>query len=114
MINGSESAGWHSQFLPYLVNLQCSFKGPLRWFFCLFTLANRQNNNEILMWRQMIKVFARPTNNAEQFCGQLKEGKFKCKHLTKFFVRLHEIFGFHEFNLSSFVICFNVVELILF
>jgi len=30
----------------------------------------------------MVKVFARPTNNAEQFCGQRKEGKFKCAYFT--------------------------------
>jgi len=63
----------------------------------------------------MIKVLAGPTNNAEQFCGQKKGGKFKCVHFTKFFPGLHEIFGLHRItNLSSFVVCFNVVQLVLF
>jgi len=30
------------------------------------------------MGRQMIKVLAGPTNNAKQFSGQRKGGKFKC------------------------------------
>jgi len=38
----------------------------------------------------MIKVLAWLTNNAEQFCGQRKEGKFKCALLTKFCAGLHE------------------------
>jgi len=29
-----------------------------------------------LMRRQMIKIHARPTNHAEQFCGQRKERNF--------------------------------------
>jgi len=62
----------------------------------------------------MIKVVARPTNNKEQFCGLRTGGKFKCEHFTKFCAGLHEIFDFHGFNISSFVICFHVVELILF
>ena len=40
--------------------------------------------------------------------------QFKCKHFTKFCTGLYEIFGLHGFNFSSFVICFNLVELILF
>jgi len=32
----------------------------------------------------MMKVLARPTNNAEQFCGQRKGGKAKCWHFKKF------------------------------
>ena len=79
MINWNECAGWHSQYLPYLVKLQCSFECPLRlwtwslksWFFCLLSLANMQTKK--LLWRKMIKVLARPTNNAEQVCGQRKE-----------------------------------------
>jgi len=67
-----------------------------------------------LVGRKMIKVLAWPTNNKEQFCGQTKARNFKCEHFTKFCAGLHEIFGFHWFNLSSFVICFNVVEFILF
>ena len=59
----------------------------------------------------MIKVHARPTNNAEQFCGQRKGGNLSA---NKFCAGLHEIFGLHGFNLSSLVICFNLVELILF
>jgi len=43
----------------------------------------------------MIKVLARPTNNAKQFCGQRKEGNFKYEHFTKFCAGLHEGFGFH-------------------
>jgi len=62
----------------------------------------------------MIKVLARPTNNAEQFCGQRKGGTFKCEHFTKFFPGLHDIFGFRMTNLSSFAVGFNVVHLILF
>jgi len=61
----------------------------------------------------MMKVLVRPANNAEQFCGQRKEINFKCERFTKFCDSLHVIFGFRWFNLSSFVICFNV-ELILF
>jgi len=60
----------------------------------------------------MIKVLARPTNNAEQFMD--KEVQFKCDYFTKFCAGLHEIFGFHRFNLSSFVVCFNVAGLIIF
>jgi len=67
-----------------------------------------------LVERQVIKVLARPTNTAEQICGQRKGGALRCEHITKFCVGLHEIFGFHWFNLSSFVICFNMVEAILF
>jgi len=33
----------------------------------------------------MTKVLARPTNNAEKFCGQSKAGHFKCEHFTKVF-----------------------------
>jgi len=58
----------------------------------------------------MIKVLARPTNNADQFCGQSKRGKIKSEHFKKFCVDLHEIFGFHGINISSFVVCFNVVD----
>jgi len=60
----------------------------------------------------LIKVLARLTDNAEQRRGQRKGGKFKCEHFTKFWANLHEIFHYHGFNLSSFVICFNVTELI--
>jgi len=28
----------------------------------------------------MMKVLARPTNNAEHFCGQRKERSFQCEH----------------------------------
>jgi len=41
----------------------------------------------------MIKVLARSTNTAKQFCGQRKGGKFKCEHFTKFYPGLHEIFA---------------------
>jgi len=37
--------------------------------FYLLTLAKRQSNKN----RKMIKLLARPSNNAEQFCGQRKE-----------------------------------------
>jgi len=36
----------------------------------------------------------------------------KCEHFTKFCAGLQELFGFDEFNLSYFVSCFSVVELI--
>jgi len=62
----------------------------------------------------MIEVLARSTNNAEPFCGQRKEGKFKCENFTAFFPGLHEIFDLHRTNFSSFVVCFHVVQLILF
>jgi len=62
----------------------------------------------------MIKVLARPTNNAKQFWGRRKGGKIKCEHFTNFCAGLNEIFCFYESNLSVFVICFNVVEFILF
>jgi len=62
----------------------------------------------------MIEVLAGPTNNAEQFCGQRNGGKFKREHFTKFFPDLHKIFGLHTANLSAFVVCVNVVRLILF
>ena len=58
----------------------------------------------------MINVLARSTNNAEQFYGQRIGGKCKCEHRRKFCAGLHEIFGFNEFKLSSFVICYNVIE----
>jgi len=44
------------------------------------------------MERQMIKVLAQPTNNAEQ-SNEQKGGKFKCEHFTKFCAGLHEIFA---------------------
>ena len=62
----------------------------------------------------MIKIHERPINTAEQFRGQGKERNVKCEHFTNFCAGLHETFGFHWFSLSSFVICFNVVEFILF
>ena len=62
--------------------------------FYLFTLQYRQNSEKLVRW-QMIKVLARPTNNAKQFCGQRKEGNFKYEHFTKFCAGLHEGFGFH-------------------
>ena len=65
------------------------------------------------MGRQLIELPTRLTNNAEQLRGQRKGGEVKCEHFTKFCAGLHEIFGFHGFNLSSFVICYNVTELIL-
>jgi len=68
-------------------------------------------HNESLVEQQMIKVLAQTTNNAEQSNEQRKGGKFKCEHFTKFCCI---IFCFSEFNLLSFVICFNVVELTLF
>jgi len=55
----------------------------------------------------MVEVLARPTNNAEQFCGRRKGKKFMCQHFTKFCAGLHVIYWFHWFNL-------NGVELILF
>ena len=60
----------------------------------------------------MIKLLARPTNTAEQFCGQRKERIFVCKYFTNLCDGLLLVFGFHWFNLSSFVVCFNVVEFI--
>jgi len=39
----------------------------------------------------MIEVLARPTNNAEPFCGQRKGGKLKCENFTTFSPGLHEI-----------------------
>jgi len=60
----------------------------------------------------MIKELERLTNKAEQFCGPSKEGNFKCEHLAEFCACLHEIFSFDWFNLSSYGICFSVVELI--
>jgi len=62
----------------------------------------------------MASDIAQPTNNAENICGQKKGGKFKCEHFTNFFPGLHEIFGLNRTNLSFFVVCFNVVQLILF
>jgi len=62
----------------------------------------------------MIEVLARPTNNAEPFCGQRKEGKLKCENFTTFSPGLHEIFGLYRTNFSSFVVCFNVILFILF
>jgi len=62
----------------------------------------------------MINVLARSTNNAEQFCGQRKGVKFKSEHFPKFFPGFHEVFRLHRTNFSSFVVCFNVVQLILF
>jgi len=62
---------------------------------------------------QLIKVLLQPTNKAEQFCGQRKGGKFKCEHITKFCDGLHEIFGIQGFNLSSFVIFFNVIDFLI-
>jgi len=50
------------------------------------TCAQKQpNHNKGLVGQQIIKVLTGPTNNAEQFCGQKKAGKFKCEHFTKFF-----------------------------
>ena len=42
-------------------------------------------------------------------------GKFKCEHFEKIFPGLREIFGLRRItSLSSVVVCFNVVQLILF
>jgi len=41
-----------------------------------------------------------------------KGGKCKCEHFTKFCAGLHEMFGFHGFNISSFIICFNDTALL--
>jgi len=41
----------------------------------------------------MKKLPARPTNNAEQFCGKRQGGKFRCERFTKFYAGLHEIFS---------------------
>jgi len=62
----------------------------------------------------MIKVLVRPTNNAKQFCGQTQGGEFMCEHVTKLCPGLHENFSLHRINVSSFVVCFNVVQLISF
>jgi len=73
--------------------------------------AHKQaQHNERLVERQMINELSRP----EQICGQTKVGKCKCEHFTKFCSGLHEIFGLPVFYLSSFVVCFNVVEFIWF
>jgi len=79
--------------------------------FYLFTLATRKT----------IK-FAGAANDkstctAEKQRGTIlwtKERNFKREHFTKFCIGLHKIFGFHWFNLSSFVSCFTVVEFIFF
>jgi len=70
-------------------------------FFLPIYAHKQAKHNESLVEQQMIKVLARPTNNAEQFCGQRKGGKCKCEQLTKFCAGLHESFGFIGFNLSS-------------
>jgi len=62
----------------------------------------------------MIKVLARPTNNAVQFCGQRRRTKFKCEHFTKCCPGLDENFGLHRINVSSFVAYLNVKQSILF
>ena len=85
--------------------------------FLPFTLANRKIKIKAwsgCKWSKWATCVARPTNNAEQFSGQRKRSKFKCEHFTKFCAGLHEIFGLHGMNLSSFVVCCNVVELFLF
>jgi len=71
--------------------------------FYLFTLVNRQNrkHTEILVGRQMLKVLARPTNNAEQFCDKEKEANFSA-HTSQNFSLVCMSFGFHGFNLSFF------------
>jgi len=63
----------------------------------------------------MVKVLAGLTNNAEQSCGQKKGSKFKCGHFTKFFpvcIRFWASVGLPTTHI--FVVCFNVVQLILF
>jgi len=57
----------------------------------------------------VIKALAQPSNNAKQLCGQRKWGK----QFTKLCDALQEICGFHSFNLSSFVLCFNETILLL-
>jgi len=66
-----------------------------------------QNSEKLVGW-QMIKLLARLTNNAEKISW--KRRIFKCKRFKEFFTGLQKIFGFHCFNLSSFVVCINVVE----
>jgi len=62
------------------------------------------------LWRQFyLHHRSPPISKAEQLCGQRKGGK----RFTKLCIALHEIFGFRKFNLSSFVIRFNVIESIL-
>jgi len=45
-------------------------------FFLPIYARKYAKHNESLVGWQMIKVIAGPTNNAEQFCGQRKGGKF--------------------------------------
>jgi len=59
--------------------------------------------------RQIIKVLSRPTNNAEQFCGQRQGSIFKCEHIKKFGSRFDKNFDLRRINLSSFVVCFKAV-----
>jgi len=63
---------------------------------------------------QIAKVLARPINNAVQFCGQRQGNNFKCEHFTNFSSGLDDNFGLRRINLPCFVVCFNVVQLILF
>jgi len=63
------------------------------------------NHNKSLVGRQAMKVLARPTNNAEQFCGQRQGSKFKCEHFTKFSSGLDE-----NFDLCRILACSVFIE----
>jgi len=54
--------------------------------FYLSTLANRQNrkHNESLVDRKMLKVLAKPTNNAEQLCDRERETNGVAHNSQKF------------------------------
>ena len=106
-----------------IVQLQSSFQCPLRLPTCMglwiggFSTDLRSQigkSQEKFGGAANCRPIARPTNNTEQLCGQRKGGKFKCEHFKKIFPGFHEIFGLHRTNLASFVVCFNVVQLILF
>jgi len=59
-----------------------------------FTYLRSQTGKRVVAL-QMIKLLARPTNNAEKI-SWTKEGRnFKRKHFKAFYAGLHKIFAFH-------------------
>ena len=106
MISSNECLGWH-----WNCNVLYLY-APGLWS-CNFSIYLHLQTGTTMKagGGQMIKVLSRPTNKAEQLCGQKRNGgKCNREHFTKCWAGLPEIYGFHGFNISCFIISFNVIE----
>jgi len=80
--------------------------------FYLITLANRQNNKN--WWGgKWYKYFHDRQITRNNFVDKGKKDILSANTSQNFALVCMIVFGFHGFRLSSFVICFNVVEFIL-